>query len=311
MNTTQTPPRSWKTKGQYLLRALRPAQWTKNSILFAAFVFGYGDRSLNITWQDGLRVIPAFILFSMATSAVYLCNDLWDRKHDRQHPTKRHRPIAAGMVTPKLALATACTLLFLSLPIAAVLSRPFATVLAAYLGLQILYSVLLKNIALLDVFIIASGFVLRAIAGAALLQIPISPWLLICTFLLALFLALCKRRHEKASIEAGANARQRISLQKYDLLLTDQLIGIVAAATIVTYAIYTLWPDTIEKFGSAELAYTLPIVMFGIFRYLDLLYRENKGDRPEKVLLTDLPILGTILVYGVVVLTLFTKCNGQ
>lgn len=288
------------------LRAMRPAQWTKNGILFAAFAFSYGDHTLDITLLDGLKVLPAFLLFSMATSAVYLFNDIMDRKQDRQHPTKRHRPIAAGQITPRAAATTALCLLAISLPLATILSPAFATILGAYLALQLIYSLLLKRVALLDVFMIAAGFVLRAVAGAALLDVPISPWLLLCTFLLALFLALCKRRHEKASIEAGAGARQRISLQKYDLLLTDQLIGIVAAATTVTYAIYTLWPDTIEKFGSARLAYTIPIVMFGIFRYLDLLYRENKGDRPEHVLLTDIPILATILVYGATIFLIFS-----
>jgi len=292
--------------GKLLLRAMRPAQWTKNSVLFAAFVFGYGDRALEVTWREGLQVIPAFVLFCMVSSAIYLCNDVRDRKHDRQHPIKKYRPIAAGLLAPRRALLSAALLLLVALPLGVVLSPPFAMVLASYLLLQVLYSAVLKNVALLDVFVIASGFVLRAIAGAALLQIPISPWLLICTFLLALFLALCKRRQEKASIEAGAGARQRISLQKYDLLLTDQLIGIVAAATIVTYAIYTLWPETIQKFGSPHLAFSLPIVMFGLFRYLDLLYRENKGDRPENVLLTDPPMIGTILLYGIFVLTLFS-----
>ncbi len=300
-NTTTT------MRFRYLLQAMRPAQWTKNSILFAAFVFGYGDRTLDIVWQDGLRVIPAFLLFSFAASAIYIFNDLLDRPQDKQHPTKRCRPIAAGRISPRLATISATTLLALSLILSYALSVPFARILLVYLVLQSLYSSLLKRVALLDIFIIAAGFVLRAIAGAELLAIPISPWLLVCTFLLALFLALCKRRHEKASIEAGASARQRISLQKYDLLLTDQLISIVAGATTVVYAIYTLWPDTIDKFGSAKLAFTIPIVMFGMFRYLDLLYRENKGDRPEQVLLTDIPIIITIITYAVTVLLLFTR----
>ncbi|MFU8779467.1 MAG: decaprenyl-phosphate phosphoribosyltransferase [Kiritimatiellia bacterium] len=290
-----------------LLQAARPAQWIKNGILFAAFIFGYGDKSLHVTWADGLRVFPAFMLFSMCTSAVYLWNDILDRKQDRLHPTKRHRPIAAGKLSIKLAATAAITLLLLALPLSALLSMPFTLVLLVYLGLQIVYTGLLKKVALLDVFVIASGFVLRAVAGAELLAIPISPWLLVCTFLLALFLALCKRRHEKASIEASAGARQRISLQKYDLMLTDQLISIVAGATTVVYAIYTLWPDTIEKFGSARLAFTIPIVMFGIFRYLDLLYRENKGDRPEQLLLSDIALLLTIFTYAATAVVLFTR----
>ena len=289
-----------------LLQAMRPAQWTKNVILFAAFVFGYGDRSLHITWQDGLQVVPAFLLFSLAASAVYLFNDIIDLPQDRQHPTKKYRPIAAGKISLRFVRMAVIIMLLVSISLAYALSIPFARILIIYLILQGTYSLVLKRVALLDVFVIAAGFVLRAIAGAALLAIPISPWLLVCTFLLALFLALCKRRHEKASIEAGASARQRVALQKYDLLLTDQLISIVAGATSVCYAIYTLWPETIEKFGSYYLAYTIPIVLFGIFRYLDLLYRENKGDRPEHVLLTDIPIILTLITYAVSVLALFT-----
>ena len=289
-----------------LIQAMRPAQWTKNGILFAAFVFGYGDQSLDIAWQDGIRVIPAFFLFSLAASAIYLFNDILDRKQDQLHPTKRYRPIAAGKITPAFAATIMILMATATLLLAYILSTRFANVLGIYILLQILYCTLLKHIAMLDTFVIAAGFVLRAIAGAELLEVPISPWLLVCTFFLALFLALCKRRHEKASIEAGASARQRISLQKYDLLLTDQLISIVAGATIVVYSIYTLWPDTIAKFGSHRLAYTVPIVLFGLFRYLDLLYRENKGDRPEKVLLTDIPIIATVVAYALTVLALFT-----
>ena len=291
---------------RYLLQAMRPSQWTKNAVLFAAFIFGYGDRALHVTWQDGLRVIPAFFLFSLAASAVYLFNDMIDRKQDQQHPTKKYRPIAAGHLSLCYARIALIIMLLISVSLSYVLSPAFAKIVGIYLTLQGIYSLALKRVALLDVLIIAVGFVLRAIAGAALLAIPISPWLLICTFLLALFLALCKRRHEKASIEAGASARQRIALQKYDLLLTDQLIAIVAGATAVSYSIYTLWPETIEKFGSHHLAYTIPIVLYGMFRYLDLLYRENKGDRPEQVLLTDIPIILTIITYAVTVLALFT-----
>ncbi len=297
---------STTSRYRHLLQAMRPSQWTKNTIVFAAFVFGYGDRALNVEWQDGIRVIPAFILFSLAASGIYLFNDLLDRKQDRTHPTKRYRPIAAGKLQPMEARVAMLVLLTASVSLAYAYSTAFAHILLVYILLQGLYSTLLKRVALLDALIIAAGFVLRAIAGAALLAIPISPWLLVCTFFLALFLALCKRRHEKSSIEAGAGARQRISMQKYDLRLTDQLISIVAGATIVVYAIYTLWPETVDKFGSTRMAFTIPIVVFGIFRYLDLLYRENKGDRPEQVLLTDLPIIFTIITYAVSIILLFT-----
>jgi len=243
-----------------------------------------------------------------------MLNDLLDLKSDREHPVKRYRPLASGRISPRSAAIASALLIAIALVGAWLLARPFFYVLLAYVVLQSLYSLLLKRVALLDVFIIASGFVLRAIAGAAVFvepEVPISPWLLLCTFLLAMFLALCKRRHEKGSLESTASARQRISLQKYDLQLLDQLIAAVSAAVIVAYSIYTLWPDTVAKFGSARLGFTIPIVMFGLFRYLDLLYRQNKGDQPEKLLLSDLPLLLTVLAYGVAVLSIFSIPLGR
>lgn len=297
-----------------LLRAMRPTQWTKNAVVFAALGFGYGDKAQQLDLFAGLLlVVPAALLFCLCSSGIYLLNDLLDLKSDREHPAKRYRPLASGRISPAQAAIAAAILLAVAFTGAGLLARPFFNVMLGYTGLQVVYSLILKRIALLDVFIIASGFVLRAIAGAAVFEdppIPISPWLLLCTFLLALFLALCKRRHEKGALESTATTRQRISLQKYDLQLLDQLIAAVSAATIVTYAIYTLWPETVEKFGSARLGFTIPIVMFGIFRYLDLLYRQDKGDRPEKLLLSDIPLLLTVLVYGAAVLLIFTLAGA-
>jgi 4-hydroxybenzoate polyprenyltransferase len=293
---------------------MRLTQWTKNAVVLAALGFGYGDKTQHLDLLSGLRLaLPAALLFCLCSSGVYLINDLIDLKSDREHPAKRYRPIASGRIRPLQAAIIAAILLATALAGGWLLSRPFLNVMLGYVVLQIAYSLFLKRVALLDVFIIASGFVLRAIAGAAVFQdppVPISPWLLLCTFLLALFLALCKRRQEKGSIESAATARQRISLQKYDLQLLDQLIAAVSAATIVTYAIYTLWPETVAKFGSSRLGFTIPIVMFGIFRYLDLLYRQDKGDRPEKLLLSDVPLLLTVLAYGAAVLLIFTLTPG-
>ncbi len=293
-----------------LFVAMRPLQWTKNAVVFAALGFGFGDSTQQIDLLAGLLlVVPAALLFCLCSSGVYLINDLMDLKSDREHPAKRYRPLASGRIRPIEAAVAAAVLLAIALGGGWLLSRPFFMVLMGYTALQIVYSLILKRVALLDVFIIAAGFVLRAIAGAAVFQeppIPISPWLLLCTFLLALFLALCKRRQEKGSLENTATARQRISLQKYDLQLLDQLIAAVSAATIVAYAIYTLWPETVQKFGTARLGFTIPIVMFGLFRYLDLLYRQDKGDRPEKLLLGDMPLLLTVLVYAAAVLLIFT-----
>jgi 4-hydroxybenzoate polyprenyltransferase len=176
-------------------------------------------------------------------------------------------------------------------------------VLAGYVMLQLVYTAWLKRIPLVDIMFIAAGFVMRAVTGALAVSVPISPWLLLCTFLLALFLALCKRRHEKNLLENGSADKHRAVLEKYDPQLMDQLITIVAACTILAYSIYTLLPETVQKFGTHALGITIPLVIFGIFRYLDLVYRHGKGGQPEKILLTDLPLLASIALFGLTVLT--------
>jgi len=289
-----------------LLSALRVSQWTKNSVVLAAVFFALGDREQNIPWTTAAMVIPAAILFCLASSGIYILNDIRDIESDRAHPTKRLRAIASGRMPVPAAWIFAFLFLGLGLGGALALQPLFAAVLAAYVALQLLYTLALKRIALADIMVIATGFVLRAVAGAVAIGVKISPWLLVCTFLLALFLATCKRRHEKVLMDdlGGGNAT-RDSLAGYDRLLLDQLVAIISAATIVCYAIYTLWPATVEKFGTSMLALTIPFVVFGMFRYLDLVYRHEKGDRPEKILLTDAPLLVAIALYGVSVLVIF------
>lgn len=290
-----------------LLVAMRPSQWTKNLVVFAAFFFAFGDRMRTdpLTWQHLLMVGPAALLFCLVSSGVYVLNDIRDLDADRHHPVKRNRPIASGAVSPAQAWRLSIVLLAGSLAAAFLLSRPFTSVLAAYVAIQLVYSFWLKRIALIDIMVIASGFVLRAIAGGVVLpNVSVSPWLLLCTFLLALFLALCKRRHEKL-LNTEAGDRHRPTLEQYDRRLLDQLIAVTAAATIVSYSIYTLWPITVEKFGSHALGFTIPFVIFGVFRYLDLAYRHERGDRPEKILLTDVPILVNIGLYGLTLVLIF------
>jgi len=285
-----------------LLHAMRPSQWTKNLVVMAAFFFAFWDRAQDIQWAAGLAVaIPATLIFCLISSGVYILNDLKDIDADRVHPVKRHRPIASGKVSTGVALSLACVLLGVGFIAAWRLPPAFMVVVATYVAIQIIYSFGLKHVALVDIFVIAAGFVLRAIAGAVALEVVISSWLLLCTFLLALFLALCKRRHEKLFVdEAGSEGRP--SLEHYDPRLLDLLIAITAASTIVCYAIYTLSPETVSKFGTERLAFTVPFVIFGVFRYLDLAYRHEKGDRPEKILLTDVPILVNLLLYGLSVI---------
>ena len=290
------------SKRLQVLRAMRPSQWTKNLILFAAFVFAIGDAQQQVSGQGFWKVLIAAAMFCLASSGIYLINDVRDLEQDRLHPHKKFRPIAAGEISPRLALSAAGILIPVALISGYLLAPGLGYVLAGYVALQLGYSLVLKDVAMIDILVIASGFVLRALAGAVVIQVTISPWLLVCTFFLALFLAVCKRRQEYVTQAASDAQATRRSLKNYDKALLDQLIAIIAAATLVCYAIYTLAPETVEKFGTSNLSFTLPFVVFGIFRYLHLVYRQDLGERPEQILLTDLPLLADIALYGVSVM---------
>jgi 4-hydroxybenzoate polyprenyltransferase len=283
-----------------ILRALRPKQWTKNAVVFAAFIFALGDRHQAVDAAAFWTALQAALLFCLASSGIYLLNDIRDLAADRAHPTKKLRPLAAGKISVPLAAGLAAGLLAAALGGAHLLARPLFFVILGYVVLQLFYTLGLKRIALVDLFVIAAGFVLRALAGAVALAVEISPWLLLCTLLLALFLALCKRRHELVIIQDAAGLT-RPSLQDYNERLLDMLIAVVAASTLVCYALYTLWPETVSKFGTTRLGFTIPFVIFGLFRYLDLVYRHEKGGRPEQILLTDLPLMLDIALYGLTV----------
>lgn len=287
----------------HIFRALRPNQWTKNLVVLAAFVFALGDQSQKLSVGAFAMAAVAFGLFCLVSSCVYLFNDIRDREADRQHPVKRFRPLASGAVSVHSAAILCVCLLVFGLISSFALNVRFGAVVSAYVIMQAAYTMWLKHVALVDVFVIATGFVLRAAAGGVVVQVAISPWLLLCAFLLALFLALCKRRHEKYLLENAAESRP--SLDRYDVKLLDQLIAIVSASVIVCYSIYTLWPETTRKFHTSLLALTIPFVIFGIFRYLDLVYRKDAGGRPEKVLLSDLPLLTDLFLYALTVLCVF------
>lgn len=282
-----------------MLLSMRPAQWTKNGVVAVPLFFAIWDRAQQralILDHLGL-VLLGVLAFCLVSSAVYVANDLCDVAQDRLHPEKRLRPIASGRLPATLARLLFPALLAAGLLLGAQVNRAFLAVVAGYALLQLIYSLHLKQVGLLDVFVIAAGFVLRAVAGARAAEVEVSAWLLLCTFLLALFLALCKRWHEKDCL-GGAAAGHRATLAQYDLRGLDQFIGISATATIVCYAIYTQSPETVAKFGTRGLGYTVPFVVFGIFRYLDLLYRREGGGRPEKVLLGDPPLILTLLLYA-------------
>ncbi len=292
------------TTPRALLLALRPRQWAKNAVVLAPVFFAAGDRAQRLSQGAVADALLAAALFCVVSSGVYVMNDLHDRAADRLHPVKRLRPVASGALPAGIACALMAALFAAGLAGSFAVSLKLGGVLASYALLQVAYTFLLKRVALVDVFVIAAGFVLRAGAGAVAARVAISPWLLLCAFLLALFLALCKRRHEKRLLDDRAESH-RASLEDYDARLLDLLIAIVSAVTIACYAIYTLWPDTVTKFNTHGLGLTVPLVMFGLFRYLDLVYRHEQGGQPEKVLFGDPPLLVCLGAYVLTVLAVF------
>ncbi|HOT96816.1 MAG TPA: decaprenyl-phosphate phosphoribosyltransferase [bacterium] len=272
--------------------SLRPRQWLKNVIVFAGLFFAEDFLVLSKI----LDTLAAFLLFCLVSSSGYLVNDVIDRRKDALHPHKRLRPIAAGRLAPGTAIALALLLSLGSLAAAWALNRVFFLILAAYLIFTYSYSLLLKRVIILDVLLIASGFVLRAIGGTIAARETVSSWLIICTIFLSLFLALTKRRSEVKTLGAQA-AQVRSTLGLYTLELLDQMIDIVTAACLMAYALYTLDAGTVEKFGTRNLAFTLPFVIYGLFRYLYLVLHLNIGETPEAVLLHDRPIMICILAY--------------
>ncbi|HAD82340.1 MAG: hypothetical protein A2509_09205 [Candidatus Edwardsbacteria bacterium RIFOXYD12_FULL_50_11] len=275
-----------------LFISMRPRQWTKNLIIFAGLIF-----SQNLGHPLLLaKTIIAFILFCAISGAVYIINDLLDYSFDQLHPVKKQRPIASGALPRPAALAAAVILGFAGSALSFLINLPFGAVALSYLLLMLGYSLWLKRLVIIDVFVIAAGFVLRAAAGAEAVDVPISDWLLICVILLSLFLALAKRRQEMKTLENGA-AAYRQALSDYSDKLLDQMIAVVTAAVAVSYSLYTMWPETVEKFGSSNLKYSIPIVLYGIFRYLYLIYRKDQGEQPEMVLLNDRWLLSSVVAY--------------
>ena len=279
-----------------LVVTLRPQQWTKNLVLFAAVLFG---RQLFEPAAVGAAV-AAFAIFCALSGTVYLVNDVVDREADRRHPVKARRPVASGALPIPTALAAAAVLGAGALAAASAINRAFFAAALGYLALLGLYSGPFKRMVIVDVLVIAIGFVLRAVAGAFAVEVAISHWLLVCTILLALFLALAKRRHEIVLLAEGAGSHRPI-LDEYSPYLLDQMIAIVGAATIMGYALYTVSPETIEKFGTDRLLFTLPFPLYGLFRYLYLVHQKQAGGSPSEVLLTDRPLLACVVLWAMVV----------
>jgi len=281
-----------------IIKSLRPNQWTKNLILFAALIFS--ENLLDVSMV--LNVLLGFFLFSFASGGIYIINDIIDFNNDKNHPVKSIRPIAAGKLDRKKALIISLFIIFACLFGSFFLKKDFSYVLIAYIILQIFYSFILKNIIILDVFTIAAGFVLRAIAGAEIINVPISSWLLICTMLLALFLVLGKRRREIVLVQKSSAFRK--VLTDYSPQLLDQMVSVVTSSTVIAYTLYTLSGETVKKFNTKNLVFTIPFVLYGILRYLYLIYKMDKGESPEKILINDRPLQINILLYLALVLAI-------
>jgi 4-hydroxybenzoate polyprenyltransferase len=300
-----------------LLREMRPKEWIKNIFIFAAIAFARNPTTGAPLWQDFgklLIVAAAFVLFCMVASAIYLINDLVDIEKDRAHPKKRTRPLASGRLSPRVAKVAAVVLLLAALPGAFLLDYApgqslrqnidFGMVLLSYVLIQgLAYSYYLKNVVILDIFTIAAGFVLRAVAGAMVLDIQITYWLLMCMGLLAIFLGLAKRRAELVLLEIGAGEHRRI-LDEYSLPMLDQMISIITAATIIAYTLFTTSAETLPRKPFPIMLVTVPVVIYLIFRYLYLMYKHGEGGSPADLIIKDLPFIIAGGFWGVLVLAI-------
>ena len=283
-----------------LVRALRPKQWTKNVVIFAGLVF---DAKLSTTTYL-LHTVVGCVAFCFVSGAVYLINDLTDIEKDRQHPRKRHRPLASGRLPVSVARLAVVVILLVCLPVSFGLDPLFGVIVSAYLLLQIAYSFVLKKVVIVDVLTIAAGFVLRVAGGAVLVDAErFSPWLYVCTVLLALFLGLSKRRGELVLLQGNAN-HHRATLEEYSLPLLDEMISVVTATTVLAYALYTFDPGNPHLPPNGAMMLTIPFVLYCIFRYLYLIHQKGETDPPDAVLLKDRPLQIAIGLWGVTALLL-------
>src|SRR5262245_35842594 len=279
-----------------LIASLRPWQWTKNLLVFAGLIFSRSLLDPDRAWRVG----ATFVLFCLLSGSVYLLNDAVDAERDRAHPRKRLRPVASGRVPVGVAYIVGTGLLVAACAAAFALSTRLGLVALAYAVLLTTYSAGLEHVVIVDALVIATGFVLRALAGVVVIDAEFSDWLLLCTILLALFLTFGKRRHELVTLEDGSLGHRPI-LAEYTPQLLGQVIAVVTASTVMAYALYTVSPETQAKLGTTRLPYTIPFVLYGIFRYLYLLYRRDLGGDPSEHLLTDRALLAAVALWGIAV----------
>ena len=281
------------TQIENLWKSIRPWQWIKNIFVFIPLLF---SQKLFIT-KDILQIFLVFVLFCLISSSIYLLNDIRDCEQDRQHPRKRHRPLAAGELSVKVAVFFMIALLFLSLIGGALLREGLGVVLCGYWILNLLYCIWLKHQVILDVFVIAAGFVLRVMGGAVAIEVDMNHWLLLCTTLLSLSLGFCKRRHELGLLEEKAGAHRHV-LGEYSPRFLDMMISIVTTSTVMSYALYIVSESTVHTFHTRGLLLTLPFVLYGVCRYLYLVYHKDQGGEPSECLLTDGPLLINLCLWA-------------
>jgi 4-hydroxybenzoate polyprenyltransferase len=280
-----------------VLTSMRPGQWVKNTLVFAPLIF-----AMRVSDPAAVaRVSATFILFCVLSGGVYLINDVLDRTRDREHPLKKDRPVASGALPARTAATVGAAAALLSVLASLTLGPGLTLAMACYLMINFAYSRFLKHLVIIDVMAIAAGFLLRVVAGALAIPVSVSFWLLLCTGLLALFLAFGKRRHELVLLEADASSHRPI-LDEYSPYFLDQMISVASTSTVVAYALYTISPDVREKLGTSWLGLTIPFVLYGIFRYLYLIHQKDLGGNPTETILADPPLLINILLWAVAVL---------
>ena len=272
---------------------MRPKQWAKNLLVFGAVFFNIPGMTVNLL----VAGFATFAAFCIAGSSMYLLNDIMDRERDKLHPEKKFRPIASGDLSIRTASIFSIIFGITSLALAFYISRDIGTIIAIYVGQNLAYNAYLKNVVIIDAFFVSFGYLLRILAGAVVVDVELSFWVMLCTFLATLFVTFAKRRNELTLLEDVAN-EHRSALAKYDPIFLDQMIAVTTASTVVTYALWTRSPETVEKFGTTALQYTIPFVFYGIFRYLYIVHREGKGGDPTKVFLTDAHLIGTLALWA-------------
>ena len=275
---------------------MRLQQWIKNLFIFAALIFSANLFNLHDLIYTGL----GFLFFSLSASGVYIINDIADFEKDKLHPLKSRRPLPSGRLSKSLALVASVLLLLIGLIGSFYLNLNFAVIIILYVIINLIYSFKVKEIVILDVMTISAGFVLRVVSGAVLINVPTSEWLIICTVLLSLFLGFSKRRHELILLENHAISHRSV-LRDYSPIFLDQMISIVTATTVMSFALYTISEETVHKFGTTHLIYTVPFVLYGIFRYLYLVHKKEEGGNPAKLALTDVPLLVNIILWFICV----------